>query len=50
MIEKVPFYCVAWFKVKSVRNAIRSGFRPGWVEIAAKSIESVEGMIHPESI
>ena len=28
---KVPFYCAAWCNVKSVRNAIRSGFRPAWV-------------------
>lgn len=48
--EKVPFYCAAWSNVKSVRNAIRSGFRPGWVEITAKNIEFVEEMMHPESI
>ena len=42
---KVPFYCAAWSNIKSVKNAIRSGFRPGWVEITAKEIEFVEGMI-----
>ena len=41
---KVPFYCAAWCNVKSVRNAIKSGFRPAWVEMTAKSIETVEGM------
>ena len=33
---KVPFYCAAWSNVKSVRNAIKSGFRPAWVELTAK--------------
>ena len=42
--EKVPFYCAAWCNVKSVRNAIRSGFRPAWVEMTAKSCETVDGM------
>ena len=35
---KVPFYCCAWSNVGSARNAIRSGFRPAWVELTAKSI------------
>ena len=39
---KVPFYCAAWCNVKSVRNAIRSGFRPAWVEMTAKSCEMVD--------
>ena len=29
---KVPFYCCAWSNLGSVRNAIKSGFRPAWVE------------------
>ena len=41
---KVPFYCAAWSNVKSVRNAIRSGFRPAWVEMTAKSCETVDAM------
>ena len=41
---KVPFYCAAWCNIKSVRNAIRSGFRPAWVEMTAKSCEMVDGM------
>lgn len=41
---KVPFYCAAWCNVKSVRNAVKSGFRPAWVEITAKSMEFVEKM------
>ncbi len=41
---KVPFYCAAWSNVKSVRNAIKSGFRPAWVEMTAKSCQMVEEM------
>ena len=43
---KVPFYCAAWSNVKSVRNAIRSGFRPAWVEMTAKPIQTVDAMNH----
>ena len=39
---KVPFYCAAWCNVKSIRNAIKSGFRPAWVEMTAKSCETVD--------
>lgn len=38
---KVPFYCAAWSNIKSVRNAIKSGFRPAWVEATAKPVEFV---------
>jgi ribosomal protein S18 acetylase RimI-like enzyme len=41
---KVPFYCAAWSNIRSVRNAIRSGFRPAWVEMTAKPTELVDGM------
>ena len=44
MRGKVPFYCAAWCNIKSVRNALRSGFRPAWVEMTAKSVETVENM------
>ncbi len=40
----VPFYCAAWSNVKSVKNAIRSGFRPGWVEMTAKPAADPEHM------
>lgn len=33
---RVPFYCAAWSNLPSVRNAIKSGFRPAWVEMTAK--------------
>ena len=41
---RVPFYCAAWCNVKSVRNAIKSGFRPAWMEMTAKSAEYVDKM------
>lgn len=41
---KVPFYCCAWSNLKSVRNAIASGFTPAWVEMTAKSIDFVDEM------
>lgn len=33
---KVPFYCCAWSNIKSAKNAIKSGFRPAWVEMTVK--------------
>lgn len=41
---KVPFYCAAWSNIKSVRNAIKSGFRPAWVELTAKTGKFVDEM------
>lgn len=41
---KVPFYCCAWSNIKSARNAIKSGFRPAWVEMTIKSKDFVERM------
>ena len=41
---KVPFYCAAWSNIKSVRNAIKSGFRPAWVELTARSKAFVDEM------
>lgn len=41
-LGKVPFYCAAWSNIKSVRNAIKSGFRPAWVEMTARSCEFVD--------
>lgn len=38
---KVPFYCAAWSNIKSVRNAIKSGFRPTWIEMTAKNASFV---------
>ena len=44
-LGKVPFYCAAWSNIKSVRNAIKSGFRPAWVELTAREIKFVDNMI-----
>lgn len=44
----IPFYCAAWSNVKSVKNAVRSGFRPGWVEATAKEITYIETMMKKE--
>lgn len=41
---KVPFYCAAWSNLKSVRNAIKSGFVPAWAEVTAKRREFVDQM------
>ena len=39
---KVPFYCCAWSNLKSARNAIKSGFRPAWVEMTVKPSDFVD--------
>lgn len=44
---KVPFYCAAWCNLKSVRNAIKCGFRPAWVNITAREREFVDEMNRP---
>ena len=38
----VPFYCCAWSNIRSVRNAIKSGFRPAWVHLT--SIDTKKAM------
>jgi len=41
---KVPFYCCAWSNIKSARNAIKSGFRPAWVQMTIKSNSMIDEM------
>ncbi len=41
---KVPFYCCAWSNLKSVKNALKSGFRPAWVEMTVKPSSLVNEM------
>ena len=36
---KVPFYCCAWSNIRSVRNALKSGFRPAWVHLTSIDTE-----------
>ena len=43
-LDKVPFYCAAWCNIKSVRNAIKCGFKPAWVELTARSSQFVDEM------
>lgn len=43
-LGKVPFYCAAWCNLKSVRNAVKCGFVPAWVEITARDIEFINEM------
>lgn len=43
-LGKVPFYCAAWSNLKSVRNALKSGFRPAWVEVTARETDFVKRM------
>lgn len=41
---KVPFYCAAWSNIRSVRNALKCGFLPAWVEMTAKPQKIVDDM------
>lgn len=43
-LGKVPFYCAAWCNIKSVRNAIKCGFRPAWVTLTARDMTFVDKM------
>ncbi len=31
---KIPFYCAAWSNISSVKNALRCGFKPSWIELS----------------
>jgi len=41
---KVPFYCSAWSNIRSVRNGIKSGLIPAWVEMTVKPVDVVNEM------
>ena len=41
----IPFYCAAWSNIRSVKNALRAGFKPGWVEVTAKPAAFVDGLL-----
>ena len=43
---KVPFYCSAWSNLLSVRNALRCGFTPAWVEMTVKPVHIVAEISH----
>lgn len=40
----VPFYCCAWSNIKSVRNALKSGFVPSWVQMTVRENDFIEKM------
>lgn len=42
--NKVPFYCAAWSNIRSVRNAIKSGFVPAWAEMTIKPSDIVDDL------
>lgn len=42
---KVPFYCTAWSNIPSKNNAIKSGYRTAWVEMAAIDINDAMKII-----
>ena len=35
---KIPFYAAAWSNVRSVKNGLKSGFRPAWAAMQAEKI------------
>lgn len=43
-LDKVPFYCAAWCNIASVRNAVKCGFHPAWIEMTARDKAHVEQM------
>ncbi len=46
----VPFYGTAWSNIASKNNALKSGYKSAWIEMAAKDVEFALGMIgegHP---
>ena len=45
--ELVPFYCCAWSNLRSARNALRSGFRPAWVQVTAQPQAMIDDMNRP---
>lgn len=48
--DKVPFYSSAWSNIRSVRNAVKSGFIPAWVEMIAKPADTVDEMNRQDKI
>lgn len=44
-LGRVPFYCAAWSNIRSVRNAIASGFRPAYAELTAKETKYIDDLI-----
>ena len=45
---KVPFYCAAWSNIRSVRTALRCGYRPAWLEVTARDSAFTESVLRAE--
>ncbi|MCR5227207.1 MAG: GNAT family N-acetyltransferase [Eubacterium sp.] len=45
---KVPFYCSAWSNIRSVRNAVKCGFIPAWVEMTIKPLSFINELNEEE--
>ena len=43
---KVPFYCSAWANLRSVKNALASGFAPAWCQMTVTPAVVAEGFLH----
>ena len=43
---KVPFYCSAWANLRSVKNALTSGFVPAWCQMTVIPATVAEGFLH----
>ena len=43
-LGKLPFYCAAWSNLRSVKNALKCGFTPAWVELTVKPASFVDEM------
>ena len=45
---KIPFYCAAWSNIRSVRTALRCGYRPAWLEVTARDSAFTESVLRGE--
>lgn len=43
-LGKAPFYCAAWANIKSVRCALKCGFKPAWVEMTARRLDFISAL------
>ncbi len=45
MVQYYLIYCSTWSNIKSIKNAIKSGFIPAWLEMTVKPIEIFTNII-----
>lgn len=43
-LNKIPFYCAAWANIKSIRSALKCGFKPAWTEMTARRTEYINSL------